>query len=324
MGVQSRMRHCKGVSSQFEQLANFPEYNDASKLIAEGSFHQALPLVQRMNEVIASSVGSDTALAAATRLRLAAVHRLMGDRTSALASTEVDGIHGPARIYLLLGRIGLLLEDGQFDAADAAAIDVVQLTEAQPHEQIDISTFCGAYTAEGLAAACKGRLEDAEDAFQRAARWGDEPVDQLLTSLNLGRLHWWRGDLAAKDGDTAEATRQQDEAVAYWEEGVQLGATASTGGAAAATMACSPGGAAAADANAAGAGAGAQESKDAELATSLADPEFLQLYSVQLVALARAYAAQGSSERAAEYLSAAVASFPPHSEPPAQVRLIFC
>lgn len=123
----------RNPKNSLQQLKMFPEFPSAIDFEASGNYSKALPLYQRMHEVISSAMGTSSPLAMELIFNTALLHKQSGNFDRAIqimtnhkedAKTKIDKV----RLHELLASCHLL--KGDFEKAVGAATTAVEICES--------------------------------------------------------------------------------------------------------------------------------------------------------------------------------------------------
>lgn len=141
-----------------QQLQMFPEYPTATEFESSGNFAKALPLYQRMHEVIAGAMGPGSALATELIFSSASLYRNSGDFDKAVKLLE-DSLpkmttkHARVRAFQQIAVCNLLKGDtGNAVTAAERAVEFCEAhedctTETEQHDELAL--FSPSYSVLG-------------------------------------------------------------------------------------------------------------------------------------------------------------------------------
>jgi len=191
------------VQSLRQQLSMFPEYSTAQEFLAAGSFAKALPALQRVGEVLSSTMGASSPLAALVARETARTLQLQGRYEEAdnllqgclrlQHATPSQDEH--TSVVLLHHITHNHMMRGDFAAAESSADEAVAICEKEVGPAgtpaVPLSLMGTSYHMRGLGALQMQEWDDAEEHLQLAARWSQHSAAAQLVALhNLGHLHW--------------------------------------------------------------------------------------------------------------------------------------
>jgi tetratricopeptide (TPR) repeat protein len=223
------------VRAQYETLKVFPEFEESRNLAFKGEFAKAIPLMERVQDVVNSTMGESSMMSLAAALQLSDQRSRMAMWDEALLPLKT-GFESSGRMYALLSEAAVYARKGAILEALQAAEEATALCEAQDQANMDVSAFAPCYGILGICRARSGDYDGAEEVLQMAARWSDDPHNILVSLNNLGSLQW-------SLGQSESATRSRDEhiheALAYWQEAAEMVVQGLSDGNSAAAM-CGP------------------------------------------------------------------------------------
>lgn len=144
--TQWRPIHDRATVKESFSLSVFPEYIDALKLESEGNFKRAIPLLERVLDVVETATGSSSSLASACILKLALLNAKISEFDAAKGIlSEAIQKQGPlkTRIAQLLAKTKMLTNNPQSSLSTilATAETSVTICEAQEMNIADHSSF---------------------------------------------------------------------------------------------------------------------------------------------------------------------------------------
>jgi len=198
-----------------QQLSGFAEFKAASAHISKGQLSLALPLMRRVYEVVSNALGPSSDLTANVALRVAILHRSLGEYERAEACLMMGSLEGERLIDALHFAAANRLLSGSPAAAKDAALEAL----AKSEELHDSSSPLHASEAAGadeeqelpvaishsLAGICHlylGKHEEALSHLQKAARWSNTVEGRVRGLVNLGAFYWLVG--GAREGGSAD------------------------------------------------------------------------------------------------------------------------
>ena len=137
------------------QLRVFPEFASASEFENAGSFHKAIPLYQRMHDVLCGAMGKSSAVSAELVCHNARLFMLSGDFGKAIKLVQSE-ITSDAPKAITVHYFNLLAEayllSGDTEKAFEAAQQAVDACEAHSESESDeeLALFSPAYGMLGL------------------------------------------------------------------------------------------------------------------------------------------------------------------------------
>ena len=150
----------RGISSAvIQQLKVFPEYKSAAEFEALGDFSKALPLYERMHDVLCGAMGAASPVSADLTIHTAKLHIASGQFDKAIRILKSDDLQGhPKSTQLqfsnLLAQTYLL--QGDFERANKIAAKAVHLMEDHPDssdhhdEASELALFSPTYGMLGM------------------------------------------------------------------------------------------------------------------------------------------------------------------------------
>eukprot|EP01041_Mallomonas_annulata_P012617 gene12617-26568_t len=189
------------LSQQYPQLDAFSEYSQVKVFESSGEFSKAVPLMQRVYDVVSTTTGTNSLLSVAASMRIFEQYRYLGKFSDAEKALNLHALQGIPKAYALQAIARLLR--GSATAALEAASEACDIAEAQNSADTDVTVFFGSYTMKGLSLLCLGddsdsdsdsdqHLHQAEDCLQQAARWStcNGPTAEVQAMSNLGAVSW--------------------------------------------------------------------------------------------------------------------------------------
>jgi len=207
----SSLRMGRQFSSATHDLSMFPEYGVAKSEVANGNFKQALPQIQRVHEVISSAMGASSPLAAQVAKDSASTMQLLGDYKGARKVLEELRNASSGDQVSAIKSVQYLCENsilmGSFAEAQEYAEKSVEMCEDGDTIEINLDLVANSYSLLGLSSMFNGDFETSEEYLQLAARWSQNPTDQLKSLNNLGNLHFAH---YFEDEESADADADDD------------------------------------------------------------------------------------------------------------------
>ena len=192
--ISSRRRYSSDADAEMS-LMSFPEYKEALILEEQGKTSQALPLLRRVHDVVASAMGKGSMLSAYTSMKIATVLKDDGKYSIAERELGIENLSGISKAKALQLAAICRIMSGTSDAIVIAK----QSTDILQSEQSSLSLLSSSYCTQGIAHFCQGHFHDAEDYLAMAARWSENSTQQAISYGNLGALHWLRNDMNSGD-----------------------------------------------------------------------------------------------------------------------------
>jgi hypothetical protein len=198
---------------QFKLLQMFPEYNSSLEFIQTGEFSKALPLLNRVDEILTqiseSSNGNEnySILKNFLAFKTAYIFRYQGEHKKAesLLQSHISSCQSlsPSHwrrqclvsSHQILASCEILSINGNADKALSSAKAAVDLCESIPKEEeamceeegeSDLAMMSDSYSLQGLAHLVEGDMDSAEVFLQLGARWARTPLQRMASLTNLG------------------------------------------------------------------------------------------------------------------------------------------
>jgi tetratricopeptide (TPR) repeat protein len=335
-GLKRRL-HSRTIREQYEALNVFPEFVESRQDATRGEYGQSVAKMERVLDIVQSSVGPASMMSLATTIELAHQRSRAGLYEDALVPLQGQSFGEQGDMYSRLSQAAIHMREGRIEAALTAAEEATEMCEAQGQANMDLSAFPACYGTLGVCRALVGDADGSEEVLQMAARWSSDATSVLVAMGNLGSLHW---SLAAGAEHANHAGKRQErlqEALAYWGDGVDHaveaardGTLGGDGGAAAAMCGVTGGGGD--DGGMLGPGVKSRVIKNNNMSATAdtedgeekgmfledrlkVDATLAEAYASVLCNMAVAHKALGAAEAASDELSAALMALEGHDGP---------